>query len=139
MIVTGPSRSSASFSHAICQPSDAVGDFVRISGSVVGQSYVVTKADPSNHLMMPAVGTVIQKITSTSCLIQKQGLCGFTGLPALDVGRLVFVGLDGKPTTTPPAAVDSISGTAVVQAVGVAAAADKVDLSIRPMFTKVRL
>jgi hypothetical protein len=139
MIVTGPTRQAEVYSQGICQASDSVGDLVRISGPVVGRVYAVTKADPSDATKMPAIGTVIQKFTATTCLIQKTGLLSLSGLPALMTGHLVFVGLDGKPTTTRPFPGASGTGFAIVQAVGIAAATDKVELKVSPVFTKTRL
>jgi len=139
MIVTGPSRNAATFSLVICSSADSVGDFVRIAGPVVGTTYVVTKADPSNHLTMPAVGNLIQKLTATTGIMQKQGLCAVSGVPALAVGKMVFVGLDGKATSIAPPASSSSTLFSMVQSIGVAAAVDKVELQIRPMFVKTRI
>jgi hypothetical protein len=139
MIVTGPSRSTTTFSPVICSAGDAVGDFVRLVGPTVGVVYEVTKADPSNALTMPAVGTLVRKLTATTGIIQKQGLCAVSGVPAVTIGKIVFVGLDSKATTIPPAAGSSSTQFSMIQAIGVAAAVDKVELQIHPMFVKTRI
>lgn len=136
MIVTGPARQAESYSQGTCSAGDAIGDLVCISAQLVGRIYAVTKADPADGLKMPAVGAIIQKFSATSCLIQKTGVLPVSGTPDFDIGRTVYVGLDGRPTTVPPDPTLSSTGLAMLQAVGVAVSFNQVQLDLQSFSTK---
>jgi len=111
---------------ADCTSAEAVGDFVRISGSQVSNRDQVRKADPADYSKLPAVGVVISKSTTTSCLVQWMGETPeiFSGLSA---GNLYFLGTDSKIANTPPA---PIGRDMFIQTVAVAVSSKKV--YIRP-------
>lgn len=117
---------------ADCTVSEGVGDFVFIVGNPVGGRDQVRKADPSDYDRMPAVGVVILKPTTTSCLVQWLGETPpiFSGLSA---GEIYFLGSDSKVAETPP--LPSTSNM-FVQTIGVAAASDR--LYVKPESNLVR-
>lgn len=106
---------------ASCGVGDAVGDVVYVSGAKSGADYSVTKTDPTAYASMPGLGIVIYKISATRCVVQLSGevLGLYTGLTP---GRVCWVGLDSRPTQTPPAA--PISGRAYLNALGIATSTD---------------
>ncbi len=105
---------------AICDPSDAIGNCVYISGDSVGNTYSVCTADPTSPDKMPAVGVIWKKSSTTRCSVRLFGelkgvYTGFTpGLP-------LYVGLDSKLTHTPPT---NPGGPIYVQQVGWAIASN---------------
>lgn len=102
---------------ARCNTSDVVGDLVFVNGSFVGGLPNISKADVSNRVFMPVIAVITAKSDSTHCTIQFSG--NVTSIySGLTIGRVYFVGTDGRPSVTPPAA--GMSGKAYVQAIGVA-------------------
>jgi hypothetical protein len=89
---------------ADCTSAEAIGDFVRVSGTQVSNRDQVRKADPSSYAKLPAVGVVISKPTPTTCLVQWMGETPeiFSGLAA---GSLYFLGADSRIADNPPAPV----------------------------------
>lgn len=54
----------------------------------------------SNNYAGLSIGLIHSKTSATECLVQVSGSReGFTGLAR---GKMVYIGLDGQPTTTPP-------------------------------------
>lgn len=126
MLVTRPLSNSDRVT-AVCLATDAVGDMVYISGSKSGADYLVQKADPSDYSKMPAFGAIVLKITSTRCVVQLRG--DATGLyTGLTPGRVCWVGLDGRPTQTPPSA--GIGQKAYLQPIGLASATNLLYLRV---------
>ena len=68
--------------YANCYASDAVGDAVYVVGDKVGDLYQVAKVDITDRNKMPAVGVIVDKLTSTECVVQVSGIWegAFTGL-----------------------------------------------------------
>lgn len=80
-----------------CQTTDLVGDLVYVFAS----NKVVKKADVGDYFGMPAIGIIINKVTTTRALVQIAGLV--KGLYTdLQPGRLYFVGSDSRPSYLPP-------------------------------------
>lgn len=106
---------------ADCTPAEVVGDFVYISSPKVADRDQVRKADPSDYDKLPAVGVIISKPSSTTCLVQWMGETPaiFSGLSA---GELYFLGADAKLAEVPPAPV---SKDMFVQVVAVALSEDR--------------
>lgn len=82
---------------ANCLVSDAVGDWVYVSGPPVGGCYTVTKASIFDSGKLPAVGVVISKPSTTQCHVQWIGevVAIYSGL---EIGRTYLLGDDSRPT-----------------------------------------
>jgi hypothetical protein len=100
---------------------------------------VVTTADPSSSAGVPVLGLLVSKPADTVAMVQRSGICNLSslGLPPLVPGRLVFVGLNGRPTTTAPTAAASLSGVAFVQVVGVALGPALLELTPSPHLVRL--
>lgn len=111
---------------ADCTAAESVGDFVYVSGPAVNEHLQVRKADPTDEMKMPAVGVIIHKLSSTSCLVQCEGatLPIFLGLTP---GRPYFVGLTARATHVPPA---PSTAPLVWQAIGTALSGDMLKLDM---------
>lgn len=96
-----------------CVSTNVVGDIVRITGA----GKTVDKVDCSDESKMLAIGIIISKSSSTSCVVQTNDLVTsvYTGLTP---GKLYFVGTDGRPTLTRPS--PPIGGSILVQPIGYA-------------------
>jgi len=77
----GPGEATVTF-QAVCLSGDAIGDVVYISGNQVGPYFQVAKVDITTLNKMPAVGVIIQKLTSTTAVVMSIGeVAGlYTGL-----------------------------------------------------------
>lgn len=106
---------------ADCTTAEAIGDFVCISGPQVSNRDQVAKADPADYDKLPAVGVIISKPTTTTCMVQWMGETPaiFSGLSA---GEPYFLGADSKLAEVPP---PPVSHDMFVQVVAVALAADR--------------
>jgi len=83
-----------------CLSTDSPGDCVYIAGDFTGAPYVVTRADITDRTKMSAIGVILTKSSPTACRIIMQGIAdGYSGLVR---GYPVYVGVDGRPTSTPP-------------------------------------
>lgn len=105
---------------ADCLATDAVGNWVYITGDDVSGIFQVTKVDVTDKSTLPAIGVIVEKTTSTRCRVQTYG--EVTGLGTLTPGSRYFIGTDSNISTslpTPPAL-----GTATMQVVGVAISAE---------------
>ena len=118
---------------ADCLASDAVTDFVYITGDTVGGFYQVTKVDPYVPATMPAVGYIAEKSTATRCFVQTLGVIEVAG--GLTPGGRYWIGADSRlDAAFPP----RLSGQIVVaQVVGVALSST--DLLLRPEFQAHKL
>jgi hypothetical protein len=86
---------------AACTVAEAIGDFVCISAPPVSGKDQVSKADPADYDTLPAVGVIISKPTTITCVVQWFGETPaiFTGLSA---GETYFLGTDSKASAYPP-------------------------------------
>ncbi len=76
----------------------AVGNAVYVTGPKVSGILQVDVADPSSSTSMPAVGVVISKPTTTTCVVQGMGpVASIYG--SLTAGSVYVVGTDGNPAT----------------------------------------
>jgi len=115
---------------ATCVAGNAVGDCVYFSGAEVAGVAQVDKADPSTLARMPAVGIIVSKAGPTDCTVQRLGRADLTGAGfTFTFGDRLFVGLSGQVSATVPSAGLSPSGHVFVQPVGVATAAQILELN----------
>jgi len=125
---------------ADCPSAIAVGDFVFITGVSVGGVFQVDKAAPKSTTLlntkMPALGVVLEKDTSTTCLVHTgPGIVSSTVLGVvLSPQSRYFVGFNGRISSSIPA--PDAFGFALVQVVGVAV--DSTKLLLAPNFHLVR-
>lgn len=102
---------------AYCFNTDQPGDAVYIMGDKVGSTYQVTKVDidSADPVVAIPVGVIVSKQSASLCTVRAFGELDalYSGLPP---GRLVFVGTDGRLTTTRPPRPGS--GTRVLNRVG---------------------
>jgi hypothetical protein len=87
------------FLEAFCFATDAVGDFVYISGDQVGSTYQVEKLDPTNLNKMPFAGVLIEKSGPSDCIIQVAGVVRdlYSGMTP---GKMQLAGLTARPVET---------------------------------------
>jgi len=116
---------------AACIASDAVNDFVYVTGPAVGGLAQVSRVDIADIAKMPAVGIITTKSTPTRCVVALAGVITVTGLIP---GATYFVGPNGQPTSVRPPAGP---GGRFIQAVGVALDAERLSLNPAPHMTKV--
>lgn len=110
---------------ADCAASDAVGDFIHITGDKVAGVYQVTKVDILDAATMPCIGVITSKASSLSCFVMTFGVVPATGLVA---GKRYWVGSDSKLSDSFP--TPGAGDIAVAQVVGVAL--DSTELLLRP-------
>ena len=104
-----------------CLSSDAVGDCLALRDVATGTGrWRVTRADPTQGTRMPAIGVLIRKNTPTTGIMQRVGMVRglYSGLNPV---RLVWVGLDGRPTQTCPG---SHVAAVIIQRIGAPVAGD---------------
>lgn len=99
---------------ANCQPADALNNCVRITGITLGTPDVTT-VDVFDKTKMPAVGIIVEKTTTTDCLVQVVGLV--ETLSGVIIGKRYFIDGAGFPTASMP--TPSLGGIACVQTLGV--------------------
>jgi hypothetical protein len=111
---------------ATCSAAESVGDFVYLAGNQVNGVDTVSKANPLDLSKMPAVGTIIKKISDTDCFVQWGGETPamFSGL---QTGKRYFLGSDAKPSLAPPDPSPGLPARA--QSIGIALTADKLYVS----------
>lgn len=108
------------YESADCLAGDAVGDLVYCTGAPVAGRLQVAKADPNTVGKHPAFAVIVEKPTSTTCVIQCNG--GSPNLYAgLTPGALYWLGASGVPAASPVAAAP--------QSIGVAVAAEAINLA----------
>jgi hypothetical protein len=92
--------SEGRYFEANCLFSDLVNHCVRVTGVTVGVPDV-TRVDPLLAPTMPAVGIIVQKPTSTTCLVQVSGQ--ITSFSPVVAGVWYYVGTSAFPVSAPPA------------------------------------
>jgi hypothetical protein len=95
-----------------CLATDQVGQAMYIAGDMLGSAYQVTMADITDFTKMPAIGVLTLKSSATSGIVTSAGIIVRAGLLP---GRLYFVGSNGFPTATRPAATPASSVFVQVQ------------------------
>lgn len=98
---TGPADTRFVGVSGVCDPSIGTGQLVYLSGNTIEGERIFSLASALTYAAMPADGIVTDKPTPTTCVV---GISGTVPLPVgvgpLDVGKIVFVGVDGYPSTT---------------------------------------
>jgi len=80
---------------AFCAATDLVGDSVYIYDNKFTNKLIVRRCDITDLNKMPAIGIIVEKITSTECKIKKIGeVNGYSGFIH---GGMLVVGLNGQP------------------------------------------
>ena len=118
---------------AYCLATDSVGDVVSARASAINGVLQVGRVDPTDLATMPALGLIVSKESTTQCTVLVQGIVdtgAFVDTPPAANDRL-FIGLNGRLTTTPPV------GPVFLQVFAVALWGDK--LLVRPSFDLTRL
>jgi len=114
---------------ADCLLADAIGSFVRITGVAVAGIAQVATVNIAITGQYPAVGVIIEKSTTTRCLVQVIGELQVSP-PTLIPGRPYFIDVDGTITDVPPVPA---SGTVVaIQAIGTAIDIGRLLLNVHP-------
>ena len=114
---------------ADCQATDDVGVFVYVTGPAVSGVPQVTKADIQTPGKFPAVGIIVEKSSSTRCLVQVRGEIEVSPA-ALVPGQPYFVGLDSVITNIPPDPAPGI--VAAIQSIGTAIDTGRLLLNVHP-------
>ena len=111
-------RANAGYALGDCLSADEVGDCVRVTGAQVDGRVQVTSVDPTNPGEDQAVGIIVDKIDSTTCVLVFQGRMRdvYTGLVP---GKRYWVGPDAKLTDVRPSPAPA-GGTYHLQLMGVA-------------------
>lgn len=120
---------------AYCQSGDAEGSLVYTAGDRVGEYHQVSTVDPSDRLKMPAVGMIVQKMTSTTCVVQFRGTVEgvYSGLTP---GELLFAGDGGGLDDEMPAPFGGLPR--YVQSVGTTIASNAFRLEPNFIMTRRR-
>lgn len=130
--VARPSGSSANHSFvADCLAGDVVGNFVYITGDLVGGVKQVSSVDVTDPSKMPTVGVIVAKPTSTSCVVQQSGSLDTTTFKTLTPNSRYWIGFDAKLRDTLPIPG---SGVSVAQQVGVALSSSELMLHFKQAF-----
>ena len=97
---------------ANCLVGDVVGDLVYITGPPVGGLVQYAKADPNVGGKHPAVAVIVEKISSTVCVVQCNGVTPdiYAGLTP---GSQYWLGASGTPSLTPVSAAPQAVGVAI--------------------------
>jgi len=121
---------------ADCDASNAVGDCVYPTGTRVSGKLQVALADPRDATKSPAFGVIVEKLTSTTCVVRTRGeLDGvYSGL---SIGAMVWLDLNGLLTQNNATIVALSGGEVIVQSMGIATDVDLVQL--RPEMPMVRI
>jgi hypothetical protein len=113
---------------ANCLASDAAGDIVRITAAKTANLFNVTRIDISVSGDPPAVGLIVKKYTTTTCLVQFHG--PYRGvLSGLVPGTAYSVGTDGRVASVGD--LNYPGSTQVNQQIGVATSSD--ELLVHPL------
>lgn len=121
---------------ATCLVSDDIGMMVSVSGPAVDGKYSVESADPSDFSKMPAVAIIVDKIDTTTCIIQFSGIVKsvYSGLPS---GKLLFVDDDGMLSDEPPAPT-LLKPFMFSQSAGVTISGDEINLDPSSLMVRQR-
>jgi len=128
MAVVARQRSQPSIVLADCQVADEIGDMVRVAGDEVAGLYQVARMEILNESPDLPAGMIIEKYTSTRCVVQMRGeiKAVYTGLTP---GKQLFVNSFGKLTHDVP--ISPISGVRWVHPAAQALSNDTVLLRIQ--------
>lgn len=126
------------FFTANCLASDQIGNAIYVTGPAVLGLPQVTKCNPSSQAKMPTIGVITDKADDTTCTVQRLGEVDLTGAAiSFTAGSRVWVGYDGRPTTSPPLAAASPSGYVLLQPLGVATTEKTFELQISQSLTRI--
>lgn len=114
---------------ADCLVTDVIGEFVYITGPAVAGVPQVTKVDIQTFGKYPSTGMIIEKSTTTRCMIIVFGEVEVSP-SVLIPGRPYFIGLDGMFTNIPP--LPAPGTRAAIQAVGTAIDTGRLLLNVHP-------
>lgn len=109
---------------ADCLATDAVGDFVILTGDAVSGFIQVTKIDVTSASQR-AFGMIRSKETVTRCTIQMTGIVSLAGLTP---GGRYWIGTNGQVTNTLP--VPGVGQTVLAQTAGIAISSTKLLLNL---------
>lgn len=132
-VAAGGGRATSIF-HARCSLAESVGDFVYIAGPPILGLYQVRKVDIDDVLKRTIWGIVIRMV-GTECYVQTTGIVSGLFSNNLNAGSSVFVGTDSKVSESVP--IRPITGTRLVQSVGIAVSNDEVHLNLKPVAVMV--
>lgn len=121
---------------ANCLVTDAVRDCVISTGDRIGGLYQVTKFDPRVVSSGPSWGLIVEKKTTTVCVVQLFGLVEGV-YTSLAVNKVVWVGLDSRLTTDPSSVTPLPSAQVFLQQMGTTLSSDVVLLLPQTPFKKV--
>lgn len=124
---------------AYCLATEVEGDLVRISGADTGNFANVTKVNPNNQNTMPVIGMIVEKINSTTCIVQSSGFVNLSAFTSLIPGKRYFVGLNGNVSSSVPNPSSSPTNEVMVQIVGVARGTQILELVPTTTMTKIKL
>ena len=129
-----PTGTGASFTFdADCPSGAAVGDAVYVTGVKVGGVTQVATADITSYSAMPALGVIVSKPTTVTCLVQYAGeVAVYSGLTP---GRVYMLDQNGEPT----AALPTVGSDHYVQRIGIATSTDSMLLSLDTTLVKRRV
>lgn len=130
------SRHNQQAALANCLSSDGAGSMVYISGPKVDGRYQVESCDPSDYSKMPAIGMIIHKLDTTTCIVQFRGIVDSV-YGSLVPGERLFVDDGGGLSDTPPEPTVGVPSK-YMQDVAVALADDTLDLNPNYMIAKRR-
>ena len=100
---------------ANCLSSDSVGDFVYVSGPLIGGLRQVAGVNITAPATMPAIGVIISKSDTQTCVVQVQGEYTLAGLTP---GKRYWLDTLRHPSIAPP--TPAVGAQAVAQCVGIA-------------------
>lgn len=118
---------------ADCLVTDDVGTLVYVSGDSIGDRLQVTAVDVTDDTKVPAIGSIVEKPTATTCRVRRFGRAAGADLVS---GKVCFAGVDARPTVTPP--TPGLGSFVWVQPVGVAIDSTTVLLAPTLQLTKRR-
>jgi hypothetical protein len=119
---------------ALCLSTDQLGDVVYISGDKIGSYYQVAKVDITTTTKMPAIGIIVQKLTSTTCVVMYSG--EVTGLyTGMTPGETMFANSSSQLSETPPGA--PTTGIVAVQAIAYSLSSDTI--VVKPELPTIRV
>lgn len=121
---------------ADCDPSDAVGAAVYISGPVVGLKYQVRSTNIDNPSMVPAIGLLIRKTSPTECIVQTSGVLHdiYTGLTPR---KHVMLGEGAGAPLTQTVPPRPTSGRRYFQFMGVALSDNIINIDVHPPVVRI--
>lgn len=116
-----------------CPSSTSVGDLVYITSAATNR-YEVDTVDVTDYNKVPAVAVITKKISASLALAQFLGEVKGVFL-GLSPGKTYFIGLDGKPSLSPPVAPPP--SKTYVQSIGVALDSDTLYINPDTSLTRI--